>query len=330
MKNILITGGAGYIGRQISNVLNKNLNYKISVIDNLSTTKINYLEKKINFQKLNILNKKKLEKFFKKNSFDTVIHLAAKCIVSEGEKKKKDYYNTNVLGTKNILNCCKKYSIKNFIFASSCSIFSNDIRNVKENSATNPISYYGKTKLICEKMIKKELGNKIRYVILRYFNVVGSDIKNNVGEFNTKDRIFNNFSQKILLNKQIEIYGNNYKTNDGTCIRDYIHVNDIAEIHKLLLNIINNLKGKNIINCSYGRGYSVLEIAKCFLKLKKNKSSIIFKEKRTGDMREILSSNKNLKKILNFKPKYNELEKMVKSSYEWNKFIIKKKLINKF
>ena len=108
MKNILITGGAGYIGRQISNVLNKNLNYKISVIDNLSATKKNYLKKKINFQKLNILDEKKLDNYFKKNSFDIVIHLAAKCIVSEGEKKRGDYFKTNVLGTKNNLNCCKK------------------------------------------------------------------------------------------------------------------------------------------------------------------------------------------------------------------------------
>ena len=323
MKNILITGGAGYIGRQISNVLNKNLNYKISVIDNLSATKKNYLKKKINFQKLNILDEKKLDNYFKKNSFDIVIHLAAKCIVSEGEKKKRDYFKTNVLGTKNILNCCKKNSIKNFIFASSCSIFSNKIRIVSENSVTNPISYYGKTKLICEKMIKKELGNKTRFIILRYFNVVGGDIKNNVGEFITKDRIFNNFSQKILLNKPIEIYGNDYKTKDGTCVRDYIHVNDLAEIHKLLIDNIDNLKNRNVINCSYGKGYSVLEIAKCFLKKNNNKSFIIFKKKRNGDMKEILSTNKKLKKIINFKPKYINLDKMVKSSYKWTKSINK-------
>ena len=156
MQNILIIGGAGYIGRQIIHLLNKN-KFNICVIDDLSATKRNYLKKNINFKKINILNETKMDKVFKIYKFDTVIHLAAKCVVSESEKFPKKYYNTNVLGTKNIIKYCKKYRVKNFIFSSSCSVFSNKVKVVRENSLKKPISYYGKTKLIAEKLIKKIL-----------------------------------------------------------------------------------------------------------------------------------------------------------------------------
>ena len=324
MKNILIIGGAGYIGRQIVNLLNKK-KYKIFVIDNLSTTKKNYLNKKINFFNVSILNKNKLKKLFKKYHFNTVIHLAAKCVVSESEKYPQKYYATNVIGTKNIIECSKKYRVQNFIFSSSCSVFSNKTKIVKENSSKNPISYYGKTKLIAEKLIKKKFNkSNIKYIILRYFNVVGADKKNKIGEIGNKDRLFNNISKKIIRNeKNINIYGGDYKTNDGTCIRDYIHVYDLANIHIKCLEKINKIKKSIDLNCSYGKGYSVLEIAKTFQKLFNKKIKISFRKRRIGDMKEIVASNKKLNKFINWTPKFNNLNKMVTSTFTWNRYLEK-------
>ena len=324
MQNILIIGGAGYIGRQIIHLLNKN-KFNICVIDDLSATKRNYLKKKINFFKINILNKTKIDKVFKIYKFDTVIHLAAKCVVSESEKFPKKYYNTNVLGTKNIIKYCKKYRVKNFIFSSSCSVFSNKVKVVRENSVKKPISYYGKTKLIAEKLIKKNFKNtKIKFMILRYFNVVGADLKNKIGEIGNKDRLFNNISKRILQNQYIiDIYGSNYETKDGTCIRDYIHVYDLADIHIKCLEKFSKIKKSLYLNCSYGKGYSVLDIAKSFQKISKEKIKIKFKDKRIGDMKEIVASNKKLISFIKWRPKFNNIDKVVTSTFIWNRYLKK-------
>ena len=322
MENILIIGGAGYIGRQIINLLNKK-KYKILVIDNLNTTKKNLINKNISFKKIDILNKSKLNRIFRNNKFDTVIHLAAKCVVSESEKIPKQYYKTNVIGTKNIVENCKKYKVKNFIFSSSCSIFSNRIKIVKENSLTNPISYYGKTKLMAEKLIKNSFKNtNTKYIILRYFNVVGADLKNKIGEIGNKDRLFNNISKNILdKNYKINIYGNNYNTKDGTCIRDYIHVYDLANIHIKCLEKFYRIKKSIYLNCSYGKGYSVLEIAQSFQNITKQKIEIKFKKRRFGDMEEIVASNKKLINFINWKPKFDNINKMVSTTFIWNKYL---------
>ena len=324
MQNILIIGGAGYIGRQIIHLLNKN-KFNICVIDDLSATKRNYLKKNINFKKINILNKTKINKTFKIYKFDTVIHLAAKCVVSESEKFPKKYYNTNVLGTKNIIKYCKKYRVKNFIFSSSCSVFSNKVKVVRENSLKKPINYYGKTKLIAEKLIKKNFKNtKIKFMILRYFNVVGADLKNKIGEIGNKDRLFNNISKRILQNQYIiDIYGSNYETKDGTCIRDYIHVYDLADIHIKCLEKFSKIKKSLYLNCSYGKGYSVLDIAKSFQKISKEKIKIKFKDKRIGDMKEIVASNKKLISFIKWRPKFNNIDKVVSSTFIWNRYLKK-------
>ena len=324
MKNILVVGGAGYIGRQIVKILNTR-KYNIHVIDNLSITKKNYLNKNIKFSKIDILNKKKLNKFFKKKKIDLIIHLAALCVVSEGEKFKKKYFRNNVIGTKNLIEICKKFKINNFIFSSSCTVFSNRLKKVNENSIKNPMNHYGKTKLVCENLIKEKFKNSnIKYIILRYFNVVGANIKDKIGEFSNKDRLFNNFAQKVLNNNNLTIYGKNYKTFDGTCIRDFIHVYDLAQIHVNCINKFRLLKKFIVLNCGYGKGYSILQVAKIFQKLKKNKVQIDFINRRAGDMEQITTSNHKLMKFIKWKPKYDNINKMVLSTYNWIKYISKK------
>ncbi len=324
MYNILITGGAGYIGRQIINLIDKK-KFNIVVVDNLNTTKKNYLPKNIKVEKINILNKKKLEKLFSIYNFDGVIHLAAKCVVSESQKYPDIYYETNIIGTKNIIRYSKKFKVKHFIFSSSCSIYGNSDGIVKENNKKKPVSYYGKTKLIGENLIKRSFKNtKIKFVILRYFNVVGADLKNKIGEIGDKDRLFNNISKKIInKNFKINIYGNDYKTKDGTCIRDYMHVYDLAAIHLICLKKFKHIKKSLELNCSYGKGYSVLDIVKSFEKIAKRKINLIYKERRNGDTEKVIASNKKLNQFIKWKPKFNKLDSMVSTTFLWNKYLNK-------
>ena len=324
MYNILITGGAGYIGRQIINLIDKK-KFNIVVVDNLNTTKKNYLPKNIKVKKVNILNKKKLEKLFSIYNFDGVIHLAAKCVVSESQKYPDIYYETNIIGTKNIIRYSKKFKVKHFIFSSSCSIYGNSDGIVKENNKKKPVSYYGKTKLIGENLIKRSFKNtKIKFVILRYFNVVGADLKNKIGEIGDKDRLFNNISKKVInKNFNINIYGNDYKTKDGTCIRDYMHVYDLARIHLICLKKFKHIKKSLELNCSYGKGYSVLDIVKSFEKIAKRKINLIYKERRNGDTEKVIASNKKLNQFIKWKPKFNKLDSMVSTTFLWNKYLNK-------
>ena len=324
MYNILITGGAGYIGRQIINLIDKK-KFNIVVVDNLNTTKKNYLPRNIKVEKINILNKKKLEKLFSIYNFDGVIHLAAKCVVSESQKYPDIYYETNIIGTKNIIRYSKKFKVKHFIFSSSCSIYGNSDGIVKENNKKKPVSYYGKTKLICENLIKRSFKNtKIKFVILRYFNVVGADLKNKIGEIGDKDRLFNNISKKVInKNFNINIYGNDYKTKDGTCIRDYMHVYDLARIHLICLKKFKHIKKSLELNCSYGKGYSVLDIVKSFEKIAKRKINLIYKERRNGDTEKVIASNKKLNQFIKWKPKFNKLDSMVSTTFLWNKYLNK-------
>ena len=248
IKNILITGGAGYIGSHISEILAKNKK-RIYIIDNLSTGYRKLINKKAKFFKVNILNDKIVKKIIKKNKIDSVIHLAANLIISEGEKYPKKYFKNNVTGTQNLLKACSDSDIKNFIFSSTAAIYKDGQFKVSENSIIKPKSVYGKTKIKCEKIIQFFCkNNNINYGILRYFNIAGSSPSGKIGLINKSDHLFKNFSREIMKKKPVlKIYGDNYKTKDGSCIRDFVHVSDIAEIHLKVLNKIDKIFTINLI-----------------------------------------------------------------------------------
>ena len=320
MKNILVTGGAGYIGSHIVELLVKK-NFNVFIIDNLSTGYKKLLNKKAKFFKVDINNYITVKKIIKVNNIDSVIHLAAKLNVSEAEKKPKSYYHNNVTGTQNLILACKKTKVKNFLFSSTCAVYSDKLRYVHENSKKNPKGIYGKTKLMCEKLITKNFKNyKIRYCILRYFNVVGASPSKKIGQISKNGQLFKNLSLSLLSKKPVfNVYGNNYKTLDGTCVRDYIHVRDLSHLHIIALNKIN-LVGKSIIlNCGYGKGLSVLQVIKEFKKYSKKKIKINFMKRRQGDMTEIIANISKLKRNLKWKPKFFSLRKMVKSTVNWEK-----------
>ena len=320
IKNILLTGGAGYIGYHIAEILIKKKK-NVFIVDNLSTGYKRLINKKAKFFKLNIHNSKKINQIIVKNKIDSVIHLAASLVIGVGEKYPERYFRNNVVGTQSVLNACKGTPVKNFIFSSTAAVYKDGFYRVSENSILKPKSVYGKTKLKAEELIKKYCNNlKINYGILRYFNIVGGSPTGKIGLINKSDHLFKNFSTEILKKKPLlKIYGSNYNTKDGSCIRDFIHVSDIAEIHSKVLEKIENLKKSKIFNCGYNKGTSVLEVAKEFQKQSLNDVNIIKLTRRKGDLAKIIAANDKLKKFIKWKPKYNKLSLIVKSCLNWEK-----------
>jgi len=318
MGNILITGGAGYIGSHITEQLIKNKE-TIIILDNLITGYKKLINKKAKFFKADIKNKSKIIKIIKDNDITSIIHLAAYLNVSEAEKNKREYYQNNIIGTRNLLEACKNSNVKNIIFSSSCSIYGNVKGSVNENRKPNPQGYYGYTKYKGEQLIKKlSVKYKFKYGILRYFNVAGASPSGKIGEIEkSHGHLIKNLAIEFLKkNSQIKIFGNNYKTKDGTCIRDYIHVSDLADIHIKGLNYLDKNKKSFVLNCGYGKGYSVQQIVNIFKKIKKG-VEIQYQKRRPGDIAQVYADTKKFKKILKWKPKYNNINKIILSAIRW-------------
>ena len=322
MKNILITGGAGYVGSNVAELLIKK-KYKIFIIDNLSTGFRRLINKRAKFLKIDLKEKNKVRNLIKDNNIDSVIHLAALLDVNESQKKPKKYFQNNVIGTRNLVNACLNSSVKNFIFSSTAAVYKDGIYKVNEKSPVKPKSNYGKGKLKAEKIIKSKFSkSEINYAILRYFNVCGSSKSNKYGQINSYDLLFKNLAKNsIKKNPSINIYGNDYGTKDQTCIRDFIHVSDLADIHFKVLKKINKINTSILINCGYGSGRSVLQVVKAFQKVLRKRIKIIYKPRRKADLSQIIADNSKLKKFLRWKPKYNNLNLMVSSSIRWEKKI---------
>ena len=319
-NNILVTGGAGYIGSHIVEQLVKRKN-KVVIYDNLVTGYRRLINKKAKFIKGDIKNFNLLSKIIRDNKINSIIHLAAYLNIVESEKYKKRYYKNNVGGTLTLIKACKNNNVENIIFSSSCAVYGDAKGLVKETKKPKPKSYYAFTKYKSEEIIKK-YSKKINYNfgILRYFNVAGASNSGKIGEIEkSHGHLIKNLAIESIKSKPIiNIYGKNYKTKDGTCVRDYIHVSDLADIHISALKKINNSRKSIIINCGYGKGYSVKEIVNIFKKIKKN-TLIKYKKKRRGDVSKIYADISKLKKVLKWKPKYNNIKKILDSSFKWEK-----------
>ena len=320
IKNILITGGAGYIGSHVAEILIKKKK-NIFILDNLSTGSKKLINKKAKFYKVDILDIEKLKQIIINNKIDSIIHLAAVLSVGESEKKPKKYYKINVKGTETILKSLVKTNVKNIIFSSTCAVYKDGFTKVNETTKLKPTSIYGKTKLKGEKLIQSFCKkNNLNYGILRFFNVAGASSSGKIGQINKADQLFKNLSIEVKKKKPVfKIYGTNYKTKDGTCIRDYIHVSDIADIHYKVLKKIDKINQSKILNCGYAKGISVNEAVKEFSKYANKKLKIFKLLKRPGDMVKIIANNNKLKKFIKWAPKYNKLATIVKSCILWEK-----------
>ena len=317
----LVTGGAGYIGSHMVRFL-LSKKHKVTIYDNLSSGKfIKY--NKAKFEKIDLLNLKKLDIAMSKSKFDAVFHFAGLSIVSDSEKKLKKYYNNNVIGAKNLIETMIKYKINNFIFSSSASVYGKPISHkISESHKMKPISNYGKNKKEIEKILIK-VGKKKNFksISLRYFNAAGADESGEIGEnHHPETHLIPKIFKSINQNKnKVYVYGNNYKTKDGTCIRDYVHVNDIVRAHYYGLKKFKNDKCILHYNIGSEKGYSIFEIIKRIEKITQTKLKIIFKDKREGDPPILVAKCKKIFDELNWKPKYSNIDRILISAWNWHR-----------
>lgn len=322
---VLITGGAGYIGSSLSYYLLDRKN-QVTIIDNLSTGNSNLIPKKALFYKCDISDEKKINKILK-NNYDIVIHLAAYIDVQESVKNPKKYLTNNYLKSKKFLNLCVKNNINKFLFSSTAAVYGNKKKKVFENSKINILSPYALSKYKIEKFLEVlSTKKKIDYIILRYFNVAGTENRFRTGDLKKNLNLIRIVCLAALNKiKKIIIYGNTYYTKDGTPVRDFIHIEDLCSMHYVASKYLLKHSVKKIFNCGYGKGYSVYQIVSLALKLFNKKISYNFGEKKRGDISYSVSNSKRFISFFKWKPKYNNMKKILRSSYLWEK-----KIRNKF
>ncbi len=324
-KRILVTGGAGYIGSHVVNFL-LDKGFKVTVIDNLITGNIKLVPKKAKLFKYDISEVKKISKILRKYNFDAVMHFAGMVRVDESVKKPNKYYKYNYKKAKTFLSICFKYNLKKVIFSSTAAVYGNPITNsVSEKSSLKPLNPYASSKIKLEKyLIKKGKAEGVKYIILRYFNVAGADNKMRTGlisKFST--HLIKKASELAIgKRKQLIIYGNDYKTKDGTAIRDYIHVSDLAEIHYLSYKLLKEKNKSNIFNCGYGKGYSVNEVLESFNRILKTKLNTKIGPRRKGDSKILVADSSKFRRATKWKPKNNNINKIILSAIKWEKKLL--------
>lgn len=324
--NILITGGAGYIGSHVLKALLESGIHNISVIDNLSKgnmSAINELGKIGSFKFINNNLEDDLNSVFSEGKFDAIIHFAAFIEVFESTKDPLKYYLNNTANVAKILTYCKKYSINKFIFSSTAAVYGEpQTPSVSEQSSTAPINPYGYSKLMSERIIRDfALSNEsFKFAILRYFNVAGASVDGTIGQNYPNATHLIKVAVQTALNKRekMNIYGDDYDTPDGTCIRDYIHVCDLANAHISALEYINKSQSE-IFNVGYGRGFSVKEV----INVAKEVSGVDFKteltKRRDGDPAVLIANSQKLKNLTGWQPKFDDLRLIVKTALDWER-----------
>ena len=328
--SILLTGGLGYIGSHTAVELLQR-NEEIIIVDNLSNSKIETVEKikkitckNFKFIKADLKDLKATDKIFKKNKIDSIVHFAGFKAVGESVKLPVDYYDNNIVSTLNLLKCMKKYNVNNLVFSSSATVYgTNEVMPLKEDFPTGATNPYGRTKLFIEEILKDcQIANpNLNIAILRYFNPIGAHESGLIGE--DPNGIPNNlmpYITKVATGKlkELSIFGNDYPTKDGTGVRDYIHVCDLAVGHVLALKKLNENPGTFICNLGTGNGYSVLEIVNAFNAVNGDLVKFKFVDRRPGDIAICYADTTKAKNELNFTAT-KTLQDMCKSSYEFEK-----------
>lgn len=326
-KNILVTGGLGYIGSHtIVELINEG--YHPIVIDNLSNSYISVLDgiknivnNEIDFHEIDVRNSSALDSIFSNNKIDAVIHFAAYKAVGESVKEPLKYYDNNIGGLITLLQVMQKHLCKQIVFSSSCTVYGQpDKLPVTENESIKKAnSPYGNTKQIGEEILEEN--SWLKTISLRYFNPIGAHQSALIGELPIG--IPNNLVPFITqtaagIREALTIFGNTYNTPDGTCIRDYIHVVDLAKAHVKALNYFNQSFQFETFNIGTGNGYSVKEIVDSFEKVNNIKLNIKWGEKREGDVEQVWADAQKSNDVLGWKAELN-LDDMLSSSWQWQK-----------
>lgn len=319
MKKILVTGGAGYIGSHTVKKLGE-AGYQIVIYDNLSTgsaAAILYGE----LCEGELSDLQRLAQVFAKHSFDAVIHFAASISVPESLTKPLDYYANNTSNVINVLQCCKQFNVNQFVFSSTAAVYGEVAESpVLESCPTVPINPYGKSKLMSETVIRDYAqASELKYVILRYFNVAGADSSGKIGQMGEKAAhlIKVGCDAALGIRPAASIYGTDYPTPDGTGVRDYIHVEDLATAHVDALRYLEGEAPSQILNCGYGTGYSVKEVFSKIQEISGVDFAIVETPRREGDPACVIASGEKIREVIGWSPQHNSLDEIVRSAFDW-------------
>lgn len=317
---ILVCGGAGYIGSHaVYRLIEKG--ERVAVVDNLQTGHRKAVHPEAIFYEGDIRDRHFLSNVFKKHEIDTVIHFAAHSLVGESVKQPLAYYNNNVYGTEVLLDVMNEYGVKQIVFSSTAAVYGEPKQiPIQETDETNPESPYGETKLAMEKMMKwVNVAHGIRYISLRYFNVAGA-YGTMLGEDHRPETHLIPLILQVPLRKreEIHIFGDDYDTPDGTCIRDYIHVLDLVDAHLLAVEKLRNGGESNIYNLGNGNGFSVKEVIEAARRVTGHPIPEKVVPRRPGDPARLVASSEKAKRELGWKPIYTSIEEIVASAWEWH------------
>ncbi|NQD37561.1 UDP-glucose 4-epimerase GalE [Permianibacter sp. IMCC34836] len=320
---ILVTGGAGYIGSHVVRQLGER-GENVFVLDNLSTGR----KEAVLYGQLIVGDTGDRElvlKVLREHNIKSILHFAANTVVPESVEKPLQYYRNNTVNVLNLLECCQAAGVEHFIFSSTAAVYGTpDTLMVTEQSPTRPESPYGLSKLMSEWLIRDYAATgAIRHVTLRYFNVAGADPEARIGQATPNATHLIKVAVEALCGKRssVSVFGTDYPTADGTGVRDYIHVEDLAAAHLSALDYLRNNGQSVTLNCGYGHGYSVLEVLKTAEQVAGKPLTINYAPRRAGDLAAIAADSSKLRQLLSWQPKFDDLKTIVKHALAWEQKI---------
>ncbi|WP_020408109.1 UDP-glucose 4-epimerase GalE [Hahella ganghwensis] len=316
---VLVTGGAGYIGSHVVRQLGE-AGHDIIVFDNLSTGypwAVTYGELVVG----DLSNPDDLEAVFANHQFEAVLHFAANIVVPESVENPLKYYGNNTRNTLNLLEKVQKYKVPYMVFSSTAAVYGMPENTViTEDTPLAPINPYGASKMMSERMIQDlAFASGLKYTILRYFNVAGADLESRIGQATPAATHLIKVACECVqdLREGMSVFGTDYETRDGTCIRDYIHVDDLAKAHVMALDVMSKGGESNILNCGYGRGFTVREVIDVVKKISGKEFPVEEVGRRAGDPGALIAKNDKIKQVLGWEPDHDDLEVIVKSALDW-------------
>ena len=320
--SVLVTGGAGYIGSHTVYKLIEE-GRDVVIIDNLETGHMEAINPKAKFYKGDVRDKEFLNKVFSSENIEAVIHFAANSLVGESMKNPLKYYDNNVYGTKVLLESMLNNGINKIVFSSTAATYGEPEKlPIEETDKTEPSNTYGETKLAMEKMFKwTSKAHNLKYVSLRYFNACGAHYSGNIGEAHNPETHLIPIVLQVPNGQRehVNIFGEDYNTKDGTCVRDYIHITDLAQAHILAVDYLLNGGESNIFNLGNGKGFTVKEVIEVARKVTGNSIPAVVSPRRDGDPAQLIASSKKAKEILGWKPEHDSLEEIIQSAWNWHK-----------